>query len=58
MTRAGALESLTDAETIIVRISSLISQYGPLAALLAGVILAGILAATMSTADYQLLAAS
>ncbi len=58
MTRAGALESLTDAETIIVRISSLISQYGPLAALLAGVILAGILAATMSTADSQLLAAS
>lgn len=58
MTRAGTLESLTDAETIIVRISSLISQYGPLAALLAGVILAGILAATMSTADSQLLAAS
>lgn len=58
MTRARALESLTDAETIIVRISSLISQYGPLAALLAGVILAGILAATMSTADSQLLAAS
>ena len=58
MTKAGALEQLADAETIIVRISSLISAYGPLAALLAGVILAGILAATMSTADSQLLAAS
>ena len=58
MTRAGALESLSDAETIIVRISSLISLHGPFAALLAGVILAGILAATMSTADSQLLAAS
>ena len=58
MTCAGALESLSDAETIIVRISSLISLHGPFAALLAGVILAGILAATMSTADSQLLAAS
>ena len=58
MTQAGALESLTDAETIIVRISSIISQFGPLPALVAGIILAGILAATMSTADSQLLAAS
>ena len=58
MTKAGALEQLADAETIIVRIASLISEYGPFAALLAGVILAGILAATMSTADSQLLAAS
>ena len=58
MTAAGTLEELADAETIVVRIATLISQYGPLAALLAGVILAGILAATMSTADSQLLAAS
>ena len=58
MTASGALEELADAETIIVRIATLISQHGPLAALLAGVILAGILAATMSTADSQLLAAS
>ena len=58
MTSAGALEQLADSETIIVRIASLISQFGPLPALLAGVILAGILAATMSTADSQLLAAS
>ena len=58
MTKAGALEELTDAETIIVRIASLISDHGVFAALLAGIILAGILAATMSTADSQLLAAS
>lgn len=58
MTKAGALEQLSDAETIIVRIASLISGHGVLAALLAGIILAGILAATMSTADSQLLAAS
>ena len=58
MTSAGALEQLADSETIIVRIASLISQFGVLPALLAGVILAGILAATMSTADSQLLAAS
>ena len=58
MTKAGALEQLADAEPIIVRIASLISEYGAFAALIAGVILAGILAATMSTADSQLLAAS
>ncbi len=58
MTKAGALEQLADSETIIVRISSLIGDYGVFAALVAGVILAGILAATMSTADSQLLAAS
>ena len=60
MTQAGAVEYLdgSNAETIIVRIAGLISQHGALAALVAGVILAGILAATMSTSDSQLLAAS
>ena len=58
MTKAGALPHLADSETIIVNIASLISQYGAIPALVAGVILAGILAATMSTADSQLLAAS
>ena len=58
MTKAGALEQLADAETIIVRIASLISEHRIFAALIAGIILAGILAATMSTADSQLLAAS
>ena len=60
MTKAGALEFLSgsSSETLIVRIASLIAQHGVLAAVLAGLILAGILAATMSTADSQLLAAA
>lgn len=45
-------------ETIIVRLSDLLSSYGVFPAIVAGCILAGILAATMSTADSQLLAAS
>ena len=60
MTNAGAVPVLegSASETIIVRIASLIASYGILPALLGGVILAGILASTMSTADSQLLAAS
>lgn len=60
MTKAGVLEALSGSasETIIVRIAGLMSQHGIFPALLAGVILAGILAATMSTSDSQLLAAS
>ena len=45
-------------ETVIVKLSDLLSTYGVLPAVVAGCILAGILAATMSTADSQLLAAS
>ncbi|MBR6500695.1 MAG: sodium/proline symporter [Firmicutes bacterium] len=45
-------------ETIIVQISNLMSTFGLFPAIVAGFILAGILAATMSTADSQLLAAS
>ena len=44
--------------SIIVKLSDLLSSYGILPAIVAGCILAGILAATMSTADSQLLAAS
>lgn len=58
MTKAGVLTSLSDSETIIIEIAKLVSMHGVLAAIIAGVILAGILAATMSTADSQLLAAS
>ena len=60
MTAAGELIPLegSASETIIVKIASLMSQHGVLPALLAGTILAGILASTMSTADSQLLAAS
>ena len=47
-----------DAERIIVYMSTAIMEIGPVFAVLAGLILAGILAATMSTADSQLLAAS
>ena len=55
MTKAGALEFLSgsSSETLIVRIASLIAQHGVLAAVLAGLILA-----TMSTADSQMLAAA
>ena len=48
----------SDSETIIVRIADLLSTHGIVPALMAGLILAGILASTMSTADSQLLAAS
>lgn len=46
------------AETIIVDIAKFLSQYGWIPAVTAGIILAGILASTMSTADSQLLAAA
>ena len=60
MSKAGALDILTgsNSETIIVKIAHLLSTHGVIAAIAAGVILAGILAATMSTADSQLLAAA
>ncbi len=61
MTKVGAIEVLegkSQAETIIVRIAHLLSTYGILPAICAGIILAGILAATMSTADSQLLASA
>lgn len=58
MTNAGALERLADSETIIISISNLLSTHGLIFAVIAGVILAGILASTMSTADSQLLAAA
>lgn len=61
VSKAGALEVFTDAstsETLIVRIAMLLSEKGVLAIIMAGLILAGILASTMSTADSQLLAAS
>ena len=56
--KVAALTSSAESETIIIRIADLISQKGVAFALLAGLILAGILACTMSTADSQLLASS
>lgn len=60
MSKAGALEKLdgSNSETIIIKIAHLLSDHGVLFAIVAGIILSGILAATMSTADSQLLAAS
>lgn len=61
VTTAGKLPSLStssESETIIIRLADLMSQNGIFFSLVAGVIMAGILAATMSTADSQLLAAS
>ncbi len=56
----GAIEALAadDSQQIIIKIAQLISTKGVLPAIVGGVILAGIMAATMSTADSQLLAAS
>ncbi len=57
----GAIPMLTtssDSETVIIQMANLMSQNGVIFALFAGIILSGILAATMSTADSQLLAAA
>lgn len=56
--KIGTLEGSSQAETIVVKIAMLMSENGIVAALLAGLIFAGILACTMSTSDSQLLAAS
>ncbi|MBR6106852.1 MAG: sodium/proline symporter [Oscillospiraceae bacterium] len=45
-------------ETVVMEIAMLLSKHGFLAAIVAGLIFAGILACTMSTSDSQLLAAS
>jgi len=52
------LEGSGNAERVIIHITSLMSSYGILPAIIAGIILSGILAATMSTADSQLLASA
>lgn len=48
----------SESETIIIRLADLLGQNHFLLALIAGVVLAGILACTMSTADSQLLTAA
>lgn len=58
MTQFGTLTRLSDSERIVVELAKMIGSNGIFPALIAGVILAGILAATMSTADSQLLAAA
>lgn len=56
----STLETLDSANSqrIILKIAELISQHGVLAAVVAGLILSGILASTMSTADSQLITAA
>lgn len=56
--RIPVLEGSGNAERVIIYISNLMSEYGIIPAIIAGVILSGILAATMSTADSQLLASA
>ena len=58
MSAEGVIPKLKDSETIIVQIAHVLSTHGIIFAIIAGVILAGILASTMSTSDSQLLAAS
>lgn len=61
MSKAGVIPTLTtssEAETIIVQTANALGSFGILPAILAGIILAGILAATMSTADSQLITAA
>lgn len=61
MTKVGAIETLADssqAETIVIKTAMLLSHNGFLPLIIAGLILAGILACTMSTSDSQLLAAA
>lgn len=61
VTKAGNvpfLETSAQSETIIIQLANLLSQFGPLLAIVAGVVLAGIMASTMSTADSQLLTAA
>jgi len=55
--RIAMLEG-SNSETVIVQISNLLSSFGLLPATVAGLIIAGIFAATMSTADSQLLSAA
>jgi len=60
MSKAGVIPALegSGTETIIIEIAGYLSKFGIFPALIAGVIMAGILAATMSTADSQLLTAA
>lgn len=60
MTNNGIIEELAgaDSEKLIIVVGTLMSKTGILGVIIAGLIMSGILACTMSTADSQLLAAS
>ena len=52
------LTTSSDSETVVIQLANILSQRGVFFALIAGLVMAGILACTMSTADSQLLQAS
>lgn len=54
----AALSGSSDAETVVMKMATFMSEHSVLSAVAAGLIFAGILACTMSTSDSQLLAAS
>lgn len=61
MSKASVLsvfQTSSESETLIVKTAMLMSNHGLFAIVMAGLILSGILACTMSTADSQLLAAA
>lgn len=58
LSKVGAIPMLEDGERVIPIIAGTIAGHGFLAALIGGIIIAGIIAATMSTADSQLLVAA
>ena len=61
MSKAGIIPNLvgsSESERLIIEIAFFMSRHGVLLIIVGGLILAGILACTMSTADSQLLAAS
>lgn len=60
LSKGGIIETLAgaDSEKLIIVVATLMSRTGVLGIIIAGLIMSGILACTMSTADSQLLAAS
>lgn len=61
LSKNGIIETFTkssESETALIKIGFFMSEHGVILAIFAGLIFAGILACTMSTADSQLLAAS
>lgn len=58
LVKINVITGLDDSEKILIKVADLLSHTNILGIVFAGIILAGILACTMSTADSQLLAAS
>lgn len=60
LSKKGLIPTLegSDSETVIIHLANFFASYGVIAALFGGLVIAGILAATMSTADSQMLVAA